>query len=739
MGYSISLTNWRSGLWNESLSGQIKDEGYISALLQCENFFISGAGGSIKKRQGTEYIDECVDPANTVKLIAFNSSATGKYIIECGNNYMRMFDTDGNITCTGIASPYSSDDLEDIKYTQLDEDIYIVHNSYPVKKLTLSGTSWSIVNASIIYGPFLDENENDTSTISITGNKTVGSTVILTATDDVFNTDHVGAYWKFVGYSSVSGTLSNTGATTDSIKIDNGESLIVNLLNTWSGTCVVQRSTDDGDNWSNYTEYNETTQSTVTEPYADNVYYRICYQNKTSGNINASLVHQDVTGYVEITEYTSSKVVTATVIKELPEQLSLYKWSEGAFSEYRGYPRAITIAQQRMFLAGTIKNPNTIFVTKTGKYENFDIGVVNADDGMVLKIASRRSDEVLSMLTYDDSVHIFTDGMCYRLSGSNGVISPTSIDISNDVFVASYPIQAYGINSTILFVEQYGKTLNHKYYDSDKETYVVAPINEQISEMFETSTIIDMDYAHYPNNLIYIIKSDGEIAVCNHKYGAWSKFTTNGTFESACVIPGENEHDVWFVVNRNGSRYIEKMSSSLWTDMEDYNYLDSSVSYSSPNYYFQGLDHLEGMEVQITSSGGYVGTATVSEGQVVLGATYGGVIIGLGYESILETMPIEIQGNYGNSQGRNSKISDVSIKVRNTLGLSIGATEDVMDDIPNLESGVTVLNEPLPLYTGLVPPITFPAEVSRENTIIIKNTTPTPVEILTIIPEIVSY
>jgi hypothetical protein len=93
-----------------------------------------------------------------------------------------------------IESPYAyDDDLWYLRFVQDDENLYIVHPYYHPYVLTrgTGHTSFTIEKMDIIDGPYEDE----ANTPEITPDNTTGD-ITLTASDDLFDEDHIGALWR---------------------------------------------------------------------------------------------------------------------------------------------------------------------------------------------------------------------------------------------------------------------------------------------------------------------------------------------------------------------------------------------------------------------------------------------------------------------------------------------------------------------------------------------------------------
>ena len=133
------------------------------------------------------------------------------------------------------------------------------------------------------------------------------------------------------------------------------------------------------------------------------------YRNTTAGNTNGGKlppVHTDGdeaygsitwkflhsgTGSMVITAVASATSATATVQTKsgfLPKAFvgssgASTRWSEGAFSGVRGFPRAVAFYEERLYFAGTTHQPQTVFGSVSADFENHSPGT-NDDDAVSL-------------------------------------------------------------------------------------------------------------------------------------------------------------------------------------------------------------------------------------------------------------------------------------------------------------------------------------------------------------------
>ena len=141
-------TDFLSGELSQLLRGRVDTERYANALAQCENFIIKPHGG-VERRGGTHFVAEVKTSANVTRLIRFEFNRDQSYILELGNQYMRFFTQNGQVTSSGspyeIATPWTSAQLDEIQVAQSADTMYLVHPDVSPRKLVrTNNTSWAL-------------------------------------------------------------------------------------------------------------------------------------------------------------------------------------------------------------------------------------------------------------------------------------------------------------------------------------------------------------------------------------------------------------------------------------------------------------------------------------------------------------------------------------------------------------------------------------------------------------------
>jgi len=115
---------------------------------------------------------------------------------------------------------------------------------------------------------------------------------------------------------------------------------------------------------------------------------------------------------------------------------------------------------------------------------------------------------------------------------------------------------------------------------------------------------------------------------------------------------------------------------------------------------FDGLDHLEGEDVDAYGDGADVSPASdyVQSGEVTLSAYVNQVVIGLGYTSVLQPMRIDVGTQTGTGQGKIRRIYELAVSFYETLVPKVGTDLDDLESVDFSDEGVHSATVP---FTGI--------------------------------------
>ena len=805
---------------------------YDNACRTLQNMLVL-TQGPVTRRPGTYYIAEVKDSDDYARLISFEYSKSDTYILELGDLYARYY-RNGGVILDGadpyeIVTVFTDDEAFEIQYVQRANEMYLVHADHPPQKLTRTGhTAWTIAEYAYEGGPFMPENE---TAVTITPNAVTGA-VTLTASVATFNVaGHPNSLWRIrhrVASASISGALAGDGS---SATLPVGGAFDFSTKGTWIGTVALERN-ENGAGWEPTPGFkssvnDENISYSDTELEAD-VLYRVTMSGYVSGTATYNLAATSYihTGIVDVTAVASTVSASGTVVTDLASTGATVKWSEPAWSDYRGWPQTVEFHEQRLVFGGTESFPQTIWFSTAADYTDMTEGTL-ADDAFIYDLPGQNPIQWLKSQEY---LMVGTLGGTGKIGEQNVALTPTN---RPSYKVQSKPgsayIQAVQAGDAILYVERGGEKVREIAYSLERDSFL-APDMTVLAEHIADGGIVDIAYQARPDSILWCVRDDGTLLSLTYRREqeviAWATHTTGatGSFESVSVIPGTDEDEVWVVVKRtiddSDVRYVEQFQPRDWGDQEDCFFVDSGLSYDggatvaitnitranpavvtvsswpedaagtalsdgdqirilsvrgmtevNDNVYtvddadavstfslddsasvgninstsftayvsggtvqevekdFSGLDHLEGEEVTIFSDGAYESTSNVASGVASSSDWVNTAHIGLAYKSILETLPMVIEG--GSEAPKSKLIPRVDVDVFETLGFFYrGWNENsVLSEMPEIESDAT----PIPAYTGFRRCL-FPFGHTQKAIVYIEEERPIPLTIRAIYP-----
>ena len=715
---STIVTNFQSGEFSPRLEGRIDLQKYASGAQELTNMLVFPQGG-VTRRPGTYYAGASKS-GGKVRLIPFEFSDEQAYILEVGAGYIRFFSDGGTVTSGGspveVSTSYSATDIFELNYTQSADVIYFVHKDHPPAKLTrTTATSFTFEDIGFVDGPYLDENITDTTLYA----SAETGTVTITASADLFTSADIGRFILFREILEV--TYEEWAAAT---------SYHNNEFVRYGGHVYkqVSGSTETSGN-------TPPVHTTGTETY---------------GDIDWEYTHDD-TGHVKITAFTDARNVTATVeeddkaIAVLPLNIvgsgnATKRWSLGAFGGDQGHPRAIAFYEQRLFLAGTIGQPQTIFASVTADFENHTPGT-NDNDAINVTIASDTVNVIKHMIQ-GRFLQILTSSSEFTLSGGTGSTpaSPTNVNVLRETTFGSSDVRPLRAGSATILVQKGAEKVKEVSFNLDNDGLIGRDLTI-LAEHLARGGLTDMTWQQEPELVLWFVRSDGVLVglsydPANQTVG-WHTHPLGGLaeVESIASIPSGSEDQVYLSVKRtiDGStvRHIVYMKPIYFTDVEDAFYLDSGLTYdSTPTTTISGLDHLEGETVQVLADGSAHADKTVSSGSITLDRSASTVHVGYSYTSAVQTLRLEGGADDGVSQGKIKRIHGVTVRFLNTVGGEVGPTPTTLDRIPFRDSSMA-MDEAVPMFNG-DKEVFFPSGYDNDARVYIRQTQPLPMTVLAV-------
>lgn len=619
----VAKTNFMAGELCPTMQSQVDSPRYAAGMKTLRNAIVL-PGGGVMRRPGLEYIN-MVKPGlvGYTRLVSFVFSNGQAYVLEFGHLYVRFYKNGAIIgapyeVVTPYMAEYGNEILVALQFSQSANMLVITHPDYQPRILTYySDADWIFTDYDYEEGPYMPLNAD--ATISMAPSATTGN-ITLTCTHNLFSnlTDKGHAanrtLWQvnhLVGSQLTSATLTTTGATA-SIKCGGTWRIVTH--GTWTATIAVEMSLDGGTSWIPIRQLAaQGTQNYNTYGVEDYSHFlvRVNCTAYTSGPVFVDISADPFIwkGVVQITAVPAGggggdsmyNTADATVLTTLADTASTADWAEGAWSEYRGYPHAVSYYQDRLVFANTISEPHTIWMSEVGLHISFGRNSPLLDsDGITINLPSKRLNGVVALEPLRELLVLTTGGEWGVAATGAGGLTPTTVGVkSYGKHGAAENVAPVVIGDRVLYIQRGGEALRDTGYSEEAGGFEGDDLSVSASHLLEGHAIVEMAYQQTPYGIVWLVRDDGILLSLTYNrvagINAWARHDTPipvsppdipvpdvfAWFQSVCAIPGINGQDeVWFVITRSaggdGNPKIERMTRCSVSPLpEDQFYVDA--------------------------------------------------------------------------------------------------------------------------------------------------------------------
>lgn len=360
-------------------------------------------------------------------------------------------------------------------------------------------------------------------------------------------------------------------------------------------------------------------------------------------------------------------------------------WSEQSFSALRGYPASVAFHENRLIFAGTLSQPDSIWMSKSAQYYNFDVGTAEDNDSIQVTASIGEINQIRHLVSNRD-LQIFTStSEMYIPSFQNKPLTPTTITIKRQTPFGSNFARPQVIDGGTVFVQKGGSIVREFLFADSEAAYTASAVSTLSSHLIKSPKEMSILYGAIDRteSYIFVVNDDGTLAVFNsnraEKHAGWSEFTCQGKFMSAVTIDDRVFSNV--VINTGAGThqiFLCEFQSALNTDV-------AKVYTGSAGVFNVSATYANGAVVNVIDGTNYVGEFTVSGGNVDVSSvstlTY--AEIGLKFDVNLRTNPIDIVAQNGPTTGDFRGVSTVVIDLNKTLSLSVNGTNLVVTNVNN--------------------------------------------------------
>jgi hypothetical protein len=345
--------------------------------------------------------------------------------------------------------------------------------------------------------------------------------------------------------------------------------------------------------------------------------YTKAWTSSTNARTSLTVSNQTVGGQVKIATVASNGLSATAVVQEwlgtdAQGSRRTKLWYEPSFSGLRGYPRAVTLHEQRLCFGGTAAEPNTLWCSQLDDFENFEQGPA-ADASISFTLAASEGNRINWLYSQADLL-VGTSGDEWTIGSadSSQSLSSTNVQANRQSSYGSKYMRASLVNDVLLFVQRNGRKVRELVYELNKDGWV-APDLTLLAEHITKGEIVEIAYQQQPDAILWCVRGDGVLLGMTYerdqKVVGWHRHVTDGTIESVATIYGiASEDEVWIAVNRvvDGAikRFVERFQLRWRENLDDsatnsWRYLDNYVNAPPNEFSVQSVTVLGGTKLEV--------------------------------------------------------------------------------------------------------------------------------------------
>lgn len=776
-------TNFTAGELSPRLYGRTDIDRYANAARTFINAHAVIDGGG-KRRAGLRFVAPTKTSSELARFIPYVFSRDAAYMLVLGNLYLRVYAAGGGALLTEITTPYTSAMLADIDFVQGADTMFLAHPTVPIQRLRryLTG-AWDLSPAPFVVTPFDEQGQALPANLTL-GSAAVGATTAA-ASASVFLPSDVGRMLlsnqgaatvtgytsatsigititiAFSGTSVPSGTWYLDGSPNaflkPSAKDPTGATITlaggltraagitfsnktIGTARTVTADAAVFSAGDVGANLyadsgtANITGYTDPQTVTVdiSADFVNTIYPSGGYgiNAPTFRPTDVGSIVRINGGMVKITGFINALAVSGTILTAMTSTVyapaGAWTLETSVWSATAGYPRTVSLHEQRLVAAGTTKFPQTIWGSRTGEYLDFTKGT-NDTDSYAFTISSDEINPISYVASLRNLV-VHTYGGEFSLRGGiEKPVTPTNVQIKPESPHGSKGVRPVLIGKESVYVQRAGLKVRAMSYDYSGDGYR-SPNLTRLAGHITESGVAGLAFQQEPETLMWAWREDGAALTCtlerDEGVTAWARHFTEGAFEWLATIPNGDREETWAIVRRtvNGAtvRYVEIFDETFApmlpgavdpnayppiSDPAVYGYtVDCGISVDNPvGQSTFSVPHLIGKTVDIVADGAVMTQQVVPpSGNITIDRPSFRTMIGLHFRSEIGLLTPEIGSGNGTAQGNSMRTSEITLRFFNTIGAQVFDGDGRrIDELSFRQFGTGVLDKAPALFSGL--------------------------------------
>lgn len=478
---------------------------YFTGLKTCRNFMVMPEGG-VRNRSGTKFLAETKVSAQKSRLIPFQFSTEQTYILEFGAGYIRFYTNGGQLLNAGVTY--------EIATPYAEADLFALNYTQSADVMTIVHPNYAPMELKR-FGP------TSWTLTAITFVPTIQPPTGLSGTP------RTGGAGDTTVYRYVVTTVSTSESAEESLP--SAQASVTSWDNKAGAVLTWTAATGAVD------------------------HYNIYKDNNGSG----------IFGFIG---QASGLTFTDNAIG--PTKTDTPPSFDNPFASGNN-PGVVGYYQQRRVFGASNANPQTLWFSRVGAYNNFGFSTpTKDDDAITVTLASRQVNRIRALVPLKELL-VLTSGAEWTITGDATGLKPTNIQAQVQSYIGSGTVPPAVYGNTALYVQARGQKLADLAYSYTSDGFQGQDLTVLSSHLVRGFEIEDMTLAQVPNSVLWIVRNDGGLLGFTYlpaqEVFSWHRHDTDGAYESVASVPEGDEDAVYFIVRRTiggvTKRYVERLAS----------------------------------------------------------------------------------------------------------------------------------------------------------------------------------
>lgn len=476
----------------------------------------------------------------------------------------------------------------------------------------------------------------------------------------------------------------------------------------FSGTIELQYSYD-GLNWYSHRTFSSSIRTESNVSYStnyneygtidvdDNILLRLSFKVGSATNLSVLLDTESFKNrsYYKILEkdgtYPNTKAIVKCVMYSIgtpgmtkegatPGVYSINRvdeWSEASWSYQYGYPKVVFLYQNRLGLANTIKDPQTLWFSKTDNYKDFSTMIeYKDDDPITISVLKPTGISEITGIAASKKLFVFTGDREYGIK-DEGALTQSNKELVSFSTYGSEPIETRVVSNRVVFVEQGARAARSLVYDYAQENYEAPDLTIPYKHLLTNETIIATEYLPGEYKSYLMLTDAGRLLVFKYipdqkiEAVSWFKHPA-GSISNICVVINKQSFDLYVCVEHNGYKAIEYMNVVPY----QYGvYLDSYKTYTfgSDTWTITDSDYLlPSTKYVVVIDDTFYKVETSELGVLTLPVATQEVMVGLSYQSEGTLIEPNLMGQNGTTNYNRKNMFKAHFEFIDSCGFKVG-------------------------------------------------------------------